>query len=97
MAVADLQVFSPGAGCGIVIGLGTGFTFIMIGLNLIQNRCGSHNTFKSTEEFNAASRSVKPGMITAGIVSSWPHASTLLTFALSDILMAEEEDYGMEQ
>ncbi|KAF4637299.1 hypothetical protein G7Y89_g811 [Cudoniella acicularis] len=49
------------------------------GLTLIQNRYGKHNTFKSTEEFNAASRSVKPGVSAAGIVSSWTHASTLLT------------------
>jgi hypothetical protein len=49
MAVADLQVLSPGDGYGIVIGLGIGFTFIMIGLTLVQNRYGSHNTFKSTE------------------------------------------------
>ncbi|KAH6673691.1 solute symporter family transporter [Halenospora varia] len=79
MAGADLEVLSPREGYGIVIGLGIAFTLIMIVLTLIQNRYGEHNTFKSTEEFNAASRSVKPGMIAAGIVSSWTHASTLLT------------------
>jgi Na+/proline symporter len=79
MAVTELQVLSPGDGYSMVIGLGIGFTFIMIGLALIQNRYGSHNTFKSTEEFNAASRSVKPGMIAAGIVLSLTYASTLLT------------------
>ncbi|RDW88318.1 urea transporter [Coleophoma cylindrospora] len=77
--VANLQVLSPSDGYGIVVGLGVAFTLIMIVLSLIQNRYGAHNTFKSTEEFNAASRSVKPGMIAAGIVSSWTHASTLLT------------------
>lgn len=76
---ANLQVLRPGDGYGIVIGLGVAFTLIMIVLSLIQNRYGAHNTFRSTEEFNAASRSVKPGMIAAGIVSSWTHASTLLT------------------
>ncbi|KUJ16851.1 urea transporter [Mollisia scopiformis] len=79
MAVANLELLSPGEGYGIVIGLGIGFTLIMIVLSLIQNRYGKHNTFKSAEEFNAASRSVKPGMIAAGILSSWTHASTLLT------------------
>ncbi|KAK7729229.1 urea permease [Diaporthe eres] len=32
-----------------------------------------------SEEFNTASRSVKPGLIAAGIVSSWTWSSTLLT------------------
>ncbi|CZR62502.1 uncharacterized protein PAC_12399 [Phialocephala subalpina] len=65
IAVANLEVLSPGEGYGIVIGFGVGFTLIMIVLSLIQNRYGKHNTFKSTEELNAASRSVKPGMIAA--------------------------------
>jgi hypothetical protein len=79
MPVANLQILSPGESYGIVIGLGIGFTLIMIMLSLTRNRYGSHNTFKSTEEFIAASRSINPGMIAAGIVSSWTHASTLLT------------------
>jgi len=68
MAVANLQILSPGEGYGIVIGLGVAFTVLMVLLTLIQNRYGNHNTFKSAEEFNVASRSVKPGMIAAGIV-----------------------------
>jgi len=68
MAVANLQILSPGKGYGLVIGLGVAFTVIMVLLTLIQNRYGQHNTFKSAEEFNVASRSVKPGMIAAGIV-----------------------------
>ena len=68
MAVANLQVLSPGEGYGIVIGLGIAFTVIMVLLSLVENRYGQHNTFKSAEEFNVASRSVKPGMIAAGIV-----------------------------
>jgi Na+/proline symporter len=32
-----------------------------------------------SEEFNTASRSVKPGLIAAGIVSSWTWSATLLT------------------
>jgi urea-proton symporter len=34
---------------------------------------------KQAEEFNTASRSVKPGLIAAGIVSSWTWSATLLT------------------
>ncbi|KAF2808751.1 urea transporter [Mytilinidion resinicola] len=70
--MAGLQILDPSAGYGITIGIGLAFA-------VISNRYGSHNTFKSTEEFNTASRSIKPGMIAAGIVSSWTHASTLLT------------------
>ncbi|KAI0141289.1 urea active transporter 1 [Pestalotiopsis sp. NC0098] len=78
-STGTLQVLTPGTGYGLVVGLGVAFTVIMILLTSIQNRYGEHNTFKSTEEFNAASRSIKPGMIAAGIVSSWTHATTLLT------------------
>jgi Na+/proline symporter len=78
-SIAQLQILTPGEGYGIIIGLGVAFTLIMIAMSLVQNRYGAHNTFKSAEEFNAASRSMKPGMIAAGIVSSWTHATTLLT------------------
>jgi urea-proton symporter len=104
-STGTLQVLSPSTGYGLVVGLGVAFTVMMIFLTAIQNRYGKHNTFKSTEEFNAASRSIKPGtnqiettrvpsiyvllavkelifstgMIAAGIVSSWTHATTLLT------------------
>lgn len=79
MAESPFQVLQPGVGYGLVIGLGCGFAIVMVALTLIQNRYGTHHTFRSAEEFNAASRSIKPGMIAAGIVSSWTHASTLLT------------------
>jgi Na+/proline symporter len=44
----------------------------------LQNRFTAYSTTQS-EEFNTASRSVKPGLITAGIVSSWTWSATLLT------------------
>ncbi|KAH8881060.1 urea transporter, partial [Thozetella sp. PMI_491] len=78
-AKGTLQVLQPSVGYGLVAGLGAAFCIIMILITLVQNRYAQYNTFKSTEEFNAASRSVKPGMIAAGIVSSWTHATTLLT------------------
>ncbi|CAK7204873.1 urea permease [Sporothrix eucalyptigena] len=76
---SSLQVLEPGVGYGLVAGLGAGFCVLMILITLVQNRYGRYNSFQSSEEFNAASRSVKPGMIAAGIVSSWTHATTLLT------------------
>ena len=52
----------------------------MMGLSWIQNRYSRFDT-KSSEEFNTASRSVKPGLIAAGIVSAWTWAATLLQSA----------------
>ena len=45
--------------------------------NVAQNRYTRFST-KSSEEFNTASRSVKPGLIASGIVSAWTWAATLL-------------------
>ena len=42
----------------------------MLGITYLQNRYTTYSTAQS-EEFNTASRSVKPGLIAAGIVSSW--------------------------
>ncbi len=44
----------------------------------LQNRYTSYSTHQA-EEFTTASRSVKPGLIAAGIVSSWTWSATLLT------------------
>lgn len=49
-----------------------------ISISWLQNRYTAYSTGNS-EEFNTASRSVKPGLIAAGIVSSWTWAATLLT------------------
>lgn len=57
-----LEVLEPGVGYGLVAGLGAAFCVIMIMITVVQNRYGQYNTFKSTEEFNTASRSVKPGI-----------------------------------
>ncbi|RWQ94301.1 urea active transporter 1 [Paecilomyces variotii] len=78
MAGHELQVLPPGAGYGIVIGIGGVFALFMLGLTWLQNRYTSFSTAQA-EEFNTASRSVKPGLISAGIVSSWTWSATLLT------------------
>ncbi|KAK4989819.1 urea permease [Elasticomyces elasticus] len=73
-----IQVLTPGAGYGIVIGIGGFFAALMLGITWMQNRYTSFSTHQA-EEFNTASRSVKPGLIAAGIVSSWTWSATLLT------------------
>jgi SSS family transporter len=50
----------------------------MLSLTALQNRYTSFSTHLA-EEFNTASRTVKPGLISAGIVSSWTWSATLLT------------------
>ena len=50
----------------------------MLGVTAIQARYTGFSP-KSSEEFNSASRSVKPGLIAAGIVSAWPWAATLVS------------------
>jgi len=49
----------------------------MLGLTALQSRYTGFSP-KSADEFNSASRSVKPGLIAAGIVSAWTWAATLL-------------------
>ncbi|KAH9925239.1 Sodium:solute symporter family-domain-containing protein [Fomitopsis serialis] len=71
------QVLSQGVGYGVVLGIGFVFAVLMMGLSTLQNR---YTTFKigTSEEFNTASRSIKPGLIASGIVSAWTWAATLL-------------------
>ncbi|KAI4636698.1 hypothetical protein J4E93_011043 [Alternaria ventricosa] len=66
-----------GAGYGVVVGIGFFFAFLMMGISYLQNRYTRYST-QSSEEFNTASRSVKPGLIASGIVSAWTWAATLL-------------------
>jgi hypothetical protein len=45
--------------------------------NALKNKYTQYST-KTSEEFNTASRSVKPGLIASGVVSAWTWAATLL-------------------
>ncbi|KAJ4370643.1 hypothetical protein N0V83_005164 [Neocucurbitaria cava] len=66
-----------GAGYGVVVGIGFFFAGLMMFISHLQNRYTQYSTHQS-EEFNTASRSVKPGLIASGIVSAWTWAATLL-------------------
>ncbi|EXJ68056.1 uncharacterized protein A1O5_08671 [Cladophialophora psammophila CBS 110553] len=70
-------VLSQGVGYGVVVGIGFFFTVVMAGISMLQNRYTNFST-RTSEEFNTASRNVKPGLIAAGIVSAWTWAATLL-------------------
>nr|GAT50618.1 urea transporter [Mycena chlorophos] len=75
--MSDATVLPQGAGYGVVVGIGLFFSAFMIGLTAVQARYTSFSP-SSSEEFSSASRSVKPGLIAAGIVSAWTWAATLL-------------------
>ncbi|QKX57670.1 uncharacterized protein TRUGW13939_04788 [Talaromyces rugulosus] len=70
-------VLPQGAGYGVVVGIGFFFALLMSFISYIQNRYTQYST-KTSEEFNTASRSVKPGLIASGVVSAWTWAATLL-------------------
>ncbi|KAL1944061.1 hypothetical protein VTO73DRAFT_3879 [Trametes versicolor] len=70
-------ILPQGAGYGVVVGIGLFFSAFMVGLTAIQSRYTGFSP-KNSEEFNSASRSVKPGLIASGIVSAWTWAATLL-------------------
>ncbi|KAI9761817.1 MAG: hypothetical protein M4579_000756 [Chaenotheca gracillima] len=73
-----IEVLPSAAGYGIVVGIGGFFALLMLGITYLQNRYTTYST-QEAEEFNSASRSVKPGLIASGIVSSWTWSATLLT------------------
>ncbi|KAF2650180.1 Na+/solute symporter [Lophiostoma macrostomum CBS 122681] len=77
MASSAATALPEGAGYGVVVGIGFFFAFLMMGISWLQNRYTMYST-KQSEEFNTASRSVKPGLIASGIVSAWTWAATLL-------------------
>ncbi|KAF2253298.1 Na+/solute symporter [Trematosphaeria pertusa] len=77
MASSAATTLPVGAGYGVVVGIGFFFAFLMMGISWLQNRYTMYST-KQSEEFNTASRSVKPGLIASGIVSAWTWAATLL-------------------
>ena len=53
------------------------FSAFMLVLTAIQARYTGFSP-KNSEEFNSASRSIKPGLIASGIVSAWTWAATLV-------------------
>ncbi|KAJ7878704.1 hypothetical protein B0H13DRAFT_2235756 [Mycena leptocephala] len=67
-------ILPVGAGYVVVVGIGVFFAFVMWGISYLQTRFST----KTSEEFNTASRNIKPGLIASGIVSAWTWAATLL-------------------
>ncbi|KAF8221796.1 Na+/solute symporter [Tricholoma matsutake] len=70
-------ILPVGVGYGVVVGIGFFFALVMALVSYVQNRYTQYST-KASEEFNTASRSIKPGLIASGVVSAWTWAATLL-------------------
>ncbi|PWN27907.1 putative DUR3-urea permease [Jaminaea rosea] len=73
------QVLPPGAGWAVVVALAVGFSGLMLAIIFVQRRYSGLTN--DNEEFSSASRSVKPGLVAAGIVSAWTWSATLLQSA----------------
>lgn len=75
--MANLDIPLPqGAGYAIIVGLGMVFSVGMILTTFILRRY--QKEVITSEEFSTAGRSVKTGLISAAVVSSWTWAATLL-------------------
>ncbi|CAB60013.1 hypothetical protein POMI540_2018 [Schizosaccharomyces pombe] len=72
-------VLNQGYGYGIVIGLGFAFAIVMILVTYVLKRYVGE--VQDSEHFTTASRSVKTGLISSAVVSSWTWPGTLLTSA----------------
>ncbi|KIM92252.1 hypothetical protein PILCRDRAFT_116768 [Piloderma croceum F 1598] len=82
----------PGVGYGVVLGLGFLFALIMNGITWIQAKFSKFSP-NSAAEFTAASRSVKTGLVVAGILSSWTWSLTLLQSATQSYNMGISGGY----
>ncbi|SMN21783.1 similar to Saccharomyces cerevisiae YHL016C DUR3 Plasma membrane transporter for both urea and polyamines [Maudiozyma saulgeensis] len=70
-------ILPQGAGYAIIVGLGAVFMFGMIATTRMLRRY--QKEIMTAEEFTTAGRTVKTGLVSSAVVSSWVWASTLLT------------------
>ncbi|CAK9438397.1 uncharacterized protein LODBEIA_P26210 [Lodderomyces beijingensis] len=77
MADTGFVPLPQGAGYAVVLGLGAVFAFGMMLTTYLLKRYNKE--IITAEEFATAGRSVKSGLISAAVVSSWTWAATLLT------------------
>ncbi|KAL9938383.1 hypothetical protein V8E36_003006, partial [Tilletia maclaganii] len=75
--MSSAQVLTPGAGVGVVVGLGIGFAALMLVIGILGKRYAKIDA-SNNDEFSSASRNVQSGLIASGIVSAWTWAATLL-------------------
>ncbi|KAF2090943.1 urea active transporter [Saccharata proteae CBS 121410] len=76
MAIGDAPPLSQAVGYGVIIGLGFAFAFGMILTTFVLRRYNSE--LQTSEAFSTAGRTVKSGLVSSAVVSSWTWAATLL-------------------
>lgn len=81
-----------GAGYAVVLGLGLFFALLMNIITWIQQKFSDFSP-NSASEFSAASRSLKTGLVVAGIISSWTWSLTLLQSATQSYTMGISGGY----
>ncbi|KAF9477871.1 urea transporter [Pholiota conissans] len=81
-----------GAGYAVVLGLGFAFALFMNGITWIQQKF-SNLSLNSTSEFSSANRSLKTGLVVAGIIGSWTWSLTLLQSATQSYVMGVSGGY----
>lgn len=69
---------NQGIGYGSIIGMGIGFSLMMVCITFLQKRY-TNTSPNESEEFNTASRSIKLATLAVSTVSSWCWSATLLT------------------
>ncbi|CEP59989.1 sodium:solute symporter family protein LALA0_S01e00496g [Lachancea lanzarotensis] len=72
-----VQILDAGYGYGFVVGLGAAFALIMILVTRVLTKYMGE--VQDSEHFSTASRSIKSGLISSAVVSSWCWPGTLLS------------------
>ncbi|KAA1479072.1 urea permease [Dentipellis sp. KUC8613] len=90
--VAVVSPLPQGVGYAVVLGLGVLFAVMMNGITWLQTRYSQYSP-NSANEFTAASRSLKTGIVIAGILSSWTWSLTLLQSATQSYNMGISGGY----
>ncbi|KJA18647.1 hypothetical protein HYPSUDRAFT_144666 [Hypholoma sublateritium FD-334 SS-4] len=80
------------AGYAVVLGLGLTFALFMNSVAWIQSKFSQYSP-SSASEFSAASRSLKTGLVVAGIISSWTWSLTLLQSTTQSYLLGVSGGY----
>ncbi|KAK6437048.1 urea active transporter [Oleoguttula sp. CCFEE 5521] len=74
--MASTPPLSQAVGYGVIIGLGFAFAFGMMLTTFVLRRY--NNELQTSEAFSTAGRTVKSGLVSSAVVSSWTWAATLL-------------------
>lgn len=78
--VSNGYILPQAVGYGYIVGLGAAFALMMCGITYILSKY--MNQHQNSEHFTTASRTVRSGLISSAVVSSWIWPASLLTSGL---------------